>query len=1041
MKIVLDLQVAQLYRMGHPAGRMACRFAQALIRLAREHRIVLLLNSALPDAVEELRVLFNGLVPDCDIVTVTVPFPLGHWEELAAAHLRETVIDALQPDLVHVVLPFGYPVDPALIPPLFSNPRHIASTAVTGVAPFPATPGGQGTISWPLLAAHQALKRADLVICRPEDTDCMTEQMQVPSGQLLPLELFDPDTVTGSMLDAAVAEVLQTWQRLYQSRCAAQHPYTMNRRLSLACVSPFPPLQSGISDYSAELVPELARYYDITLITDQPEITDPVLAAYFPVRSVAWFTEHGDRFERILYHIGNSHFHSHMFELLQVHPGTVVLHDAFLGGILNGLGHAAGDPDAVLRTLYHGHGYAPLLAERREGREPVLDRYLCSLPMLCQACGVLVHSRFSRQLLRQQYGARFGSLVYQVPFMRLAQPLPGRAEARARLGIDAGVFLVCSFGFLGPTKLNHRLLSAWFSSALGRNPGCWLRLVGGDHQGDYSSHLQNLIRQAESPAAVAITGFIPAETYRDYLAAADVAVQLRENTKGETSAAVYDCLAAGLPLICNAHGSLAELPSDGVSMLPEAFEDRQLQELLEQLQSDPARGTSMAALASAWLQEHHHPALVGRSYHRAIEQATAAAPRSHERHLQTEIPAAVLQEQSAALAASLAANQSPCGMPQLLLDISAVARYDLKTGIERVVRSIMRELLEEPPAGYRVEPVCFNDQGGYSYARQFTLQVFGLDATLLEDTPVQACSGDIFLGVDLILADLPKVADCLQHWHTRGVRINFVVYDLLPIQRPDCFPPQIEPAFCGWLDIVSRVADNLICISRAVADELEEQFRQEPPRRRLPLRIGHFHLGADIEASLPTTGLPPDAEQTLQTIAGAPAFLMVSTIEPRKGHTQALDAFELLWQQGIAVNLVIVGKPGWMTEQLIERLNSHPQQGRHLFCLYSVSDEMLALTYENCTCLLAPSEGEGFGLPLIEGAQHGLPLLVRDIPVFREVAGGYATYFTGTAPENLAEAIRRWLQQPATERVSSSGMSWLTWRQSSRQLLEAIACR
>jgi glycosyltransferase involved in cell wall biosynthesis len=380
-------------------------------------------------------------------------------------------------------------------------------------------------------------------------------------------------------------------------------------------------------------------------------------------------------------------------------------------------------------------------------------------------------------------------------------------------------------------------------------------------------------------------------------------------------------------------------------------------------------------------------------------------------------------------------------MPQLLLDISAVARYDLKTGIERVVRSIMRELLEEPPAGYRVEPVCFNDQGGYSYARQFTLQVFGLDATLLEDTPVQACSGDIFLGVDLILADLPKVADCLQHWHTRGVRINFVVYDLLPIQRPDCFPPQIEPAFCGWLDIVSRVADNLICISRAVADELEEQFRQEPPRRRLPLRIGHFHLGADIEASLPTTGLPPDAEQTLQTIAAAPAFLIVSTIEPRKGHTQALDAFELLWQQGIAVNLVIVGKPGWMTEQLIERLNSHPQQGRHLFCLYSVSDEMLALTYENCTCLLAPSEGEGFGLPLIEGAQHGLPLLVRDIPVFREVAGGYATYFTGTAPEDLAEAIRRWLQQPATERVSSSGMSWLTWRQSSRQLLEAIACR
>ncbi len=62
--------------------------------------------------------------------------------------------------------------------------------------------------------------------------------------------------------------------------------------------------------------------------------------------------------------------------------------------------------------------------------------------------------------------------------------------------------------------------------------------------------------------------------------------------------------------------------------------------------------------------------------------------------------------------------------------------------------------------------------------------------------------------------------------------------------------------------------------------------------------------------------------------------------------------------------------------------------------------------YDAAQCLLAASEAEGFGLPLIEAAQHGLPVMARDIPVFREVAGDHAFYFDGTDPEHLADAIR-----------------------------------
>jgi glycosyltransferase involved in cell wall biosynthesis len=68
-----------------------------------------------------------------------------------------------------------------------------------------------------------------------------------------------------------------------------------------------------------------------------------------------------------------------------------------------------------------------------------------------------------------------------------------------------------------------------------------------------------------------------------------------------------------------------------------------------------------------------------------------------------------------------------------------------------------------------------------------------------------------------------------------------------------------------------------------------------------------------------------------------------------------------------------------------------------------------SVIYAASDCLLAASEVEGFGLPLIEAAQRGVPILARDIPVFREVAGAHASYFSGNRADELALAVQGWL--------------------------------
>ena len=166
---------------------------------------------------------------------------------------------------------------------------------------------------------------------------------------------------------------------------------------------------------------------------------------------------------------------------------------------------------------------------------------------------------------------------------------------------------------------------------------------------------------------------------------------------------------------------------------------------------------------------------------------------------------------------------------------------------------------------------------------------------------------------------------------------------------------------------------------------------------------------------------------------------MVGTLEPRKGHEQVLDAFELLWRMGEEIQLLIVGKPGWHTDALAHRLRTHPQRGKGLHWIEDASDEYLERLYQAAQCLIAASHAEGFGLPLIEAARHGLPILARDIPVFREVAGSHASYFDGGEAIDLAQALCIWLERRDAGQVCSSvGLRRQTWSQSTQSLLAQL---
>lgn len=389
----------------------------------------------------------------------------------------------------------------------------------------------------------------------------------------------------------------------------------------------------------------------------------------------------------------------------------------------------------------------------------------------------------------------------------------------------------------------------------------------------------------------------------------------------------------------------------------------------------------------------------------------------------------------------IALNQPRVGLKKLFVDISELVTKDAATGVQRVTRSILFQLIQNPPPGYSVEPVYgTTTEIGYRHANQFIAkhlpQLSGHHLSEF-DSVIESVPGDIFLGLDLQHQVTRYQSPYLSALRARGVAVYFVVFDLLPIQFPHFWPSSLGSAHADWLRILARF-DGAICISKAVADELiawRKTNVETPPR---PYKVGWFHLGADIDNSMPSVGLPPDSQEVLSTLLSRTTFLSVGTIEPRKAHHVTLEAFDALWSQGVDINLVLVGKQGWLVDDLVARLENHPEKGRRLFWLKGVSDEYLAKVYEVATCLVTASVGEGFGLPLIEAAQHSKPIIARDLPVFKEVAGEAATYFTGDA-QALSLVIQSWLQAHQAGTIPDIlKMSWLSWEQSANQLKQVI---
>jgi glycosyltransferase involved in cell wall biosynthesis len=610
------------------------------------------------------------------------------------------------------------------------------------------------------------------------------------------------------------------------------------KKKKVAFVSPLPPQKSGIAKYSFDLIPCLTKYYDLDLFTEKSEETiEKNIFGDIKVYSWKKLLDLKDNYETVIYQFGNSSFHSYMIDLLGKFPGIVVLHDFYISGLINYLSLEQGGFE---NELENAHGLKSKL-EVAKGYSDILDNWPINWRIIRNSNEIIVHSKFHIYLFKKYYKNDWIPNITHIPLLRpkvVNLLYDERMNIRKKLNIKNEEFVICSFGFLDPIKMNEEIILALAKVKQKIRKNIKLVFVGECINSDYYDKLRYLIKREDLENQIIITGWVSEELYEDYLRCADVAIQLRRKTKGETSAAVLDCLNYGIPLIINSIGTLNDFHSTDVIRISDPLDNLELSQKIELLINNENLRDKLSKNGKCYIETYHDPKRIAESYSEVIQRSIFA----DDRHVFSPAICELKRSNDPkgdidALATFAAKNRASRSQFRILADIS---NWNSKTDnfdIQELTKTIIIDLMNINLPYFRVEPIILK---GNSYIYSYRLLETFLDLpvrSLGEEEKILIKPGDNFLFFHPILYN-KKVSSKINQIKEYGGKIAVIVQSLK-------FENSNEELF-EWINNISNFCDLIICGSRVLKEKLEKLIKENQGKNNLVITC----LSTDLRKSI-----------------------------------------------------------------------------------------------------------------------------------------------------------------------------------------------
>jgi glycosyltransferase involved in cell wall biosynthesis len=378
----------------------------------------------------------------------------------------------------------------------------------------------------------------------------------------------------------------------------------------------------------------------------------------------------------------------------------------------------------------------------------------------------------------------------------------------------------------------------------------------------------------------------------------------------------------------------------------------------------------------------------------------------------------------------------------LHVDVGNTLRGGLRTGIQRVVRSLAYDLASKAPDSTRL--IAFDPAAERYFALADPELIRSADS--LADLKAEDriyfpfhtfAQGDIYFEPDSTWSEPLNRGALFRQLKAKGVIVVILNHDAIPVLLPEVCHPNTLISFSEAIADHLQYADYALTTSQGVDRDLKALSLRFLGRSMATRVVG---LGADFEALAPEEAQPSTATAAaFPELAGQRYLLSVGTIEPRKNHALLLKAFDRL--EAKDAGLVIVGRQGWMADDLLAALKTHPDYGKRLFWYTAIDDDALLALYRNAHASVLPSHYEGYGLPAVEALTQGCATIVSNTGSLPEVTGGHAAIFPGGDGEALYAILDRLYRDPAYHsELKDKARSFrpISWREASTAAKAAL---
>lgn len=299
----------------------------------------------------------------------------------------------------------------------------------------------------------------------------------------------------------------------------------------------------------------------------------------------------------------------------------------------------------------------------------------------------------------------------------------------------------------------------------------------------------------------------------------------------------------------------------------------------------------------------------------------------------------------------------------------------------------------------------------------------------------------IGLPLDLLLHNpKPDVFFTPTHYAPRFSRVPTVVsvMDLSFVHFPHMFKASDLYQLKSWTAYSVRKAKKVLTISQASKNDIIKYYHLEPGK------VIVTYPGVKKGLMTNDKGLNMDKIKRKYGIQGD-YILFVGTLQPRKNVARLIEAFSTLKDMPGDPSLVLVGKKGWLYEEILQAPKKFDIEDKVIFLDY-VSDEDLPSLYKNAACFVLPSLYEGFGLPVLEAMSYGCPVVTSNVSSLPEVGGDAVFYINPESVEDIANGIKKVLTDTKLRKMliekgykQAKKFSWEKTARETLKLLEEVA--